>query len=633
LKAVVNHTKHPEQEKLGESARKIRFSDSLFFRQLKFAIGAAFVIGLVLSLIQIATDIRRERAEINGTVHEVVAALKGPAAQAAYALNTELAERVLEGLLEYKPIYRAEIINDFNERLALVERPKTEDRYGLLTELLIGETVDYEIKLYVENTGKYIGKINVSIDGALVAQGFVERLALVFLSGVVRNVLLSLAFAVIFYLMLSRPLLQGIANLYQQPRDLARFEAPKQHQKNEIGLLFDAFNELLSDRDEANKALKESNEMFRSLTAAIPDSIFLIDQNGMLHGQFGSGHLGPQQTEQAGQPLRLSDWLDDSNIQMLLAFIRKAIDKNSAQFLEFSLEQNGQRNWFDGCGVPLAGKVDGTTVVLFVARDITERKESEKKVWQAKEEAEYANNVKTQFLANMSHELRTPLNAIIGFADIMRMEQFGKLGHEKYYEYSKDISQSGQHLLSVITEILDVSKIEAGRLELSDDVVDMAELIEKCFKLVEDRAVFSGVRLMSDLSGQLPLLKADELRLKQIMINLLSNSVKFTPSGGRVTVEAGIDNDGAITVKVSDTGIGIPREKLDTVLEPFGQVDDIMTRNKEGTGLGLFLAKAFSELHGACFHLDSAVEKGTVVTIAFPVSRSIRRDRFVPLKN
>jgi len=607
-------------------ARTIRFGDSLFIRQVKFVVAAAFIIGLILSIVQIVTDIRRERAEIDNTVNEVVGALKGPATQAAYALNSDLAERVLEGLFEYGPIYRAKIINDFDEILAVAQRKKTESKYGFLTYLLIGDAKDYEVDLHVEDSKKFVGKISVSVDGALVAQGFVERLALVFLSGVVRNILLSLAFAGIFYWMLSRPLLQVISDIYEQPKSKARFDAPEKHKKDEIGLLFGAFNDLLEERETANKALRESNDLFVSLTAAMPDTILLIDENGKFHGEFGSGRAMIHEGMEDLSESYLSDRFSKEETAMFLNFIRQTIADETMKILDFSMTVSEQVRWFEGRTVPLAFKRGGSSLVLVVARDITERKDAERKILRAKEEAEYANSVKTQFLANMSHELRTPLNAIIGFADIMRLEQFGKLGNEKYCEYTQDISQSGQHLLSLITEILDVSKIEAGRMDLSDDEIEVPSLVKSCLRFVNDRAKKSGVQLVSDLSPALPLLRGDELRLKQILINLLSNSVKFTPEGGQIMIEATEEEGGRVTFKVSDSGIGIPREKLRTVLEPFGQVEDIMTRNNEGTGLGLFLAKSFSELHDAEFNLESVVDRGTIVTIQFPAERVLSRD-------
>ena len=218
----------------------------------------------------------------------------------------------------------------------------------------------------------------------------------------------------------------------------------------------------------------------------------------------------------------------------------------------------------------------------------------------------------------MSHELRTPLNAIIGFSELIRDSSFGPVGNAKYLEYAGDIHSSGEHLRELIDDILDLSNIEAGKFELNEEVVDMAEVIDSCLTLVGERAREAGLslerRVPEDLSG----LWADKRNLKQIVLNLLSNAVKFTPAGGRVAVAAGIAPDRGFEIAVSDTGIGIGSEDISRALEPFVQVDSTFSRRHEGTGLGLPLSKAMIELNGGSLKIESDLGAGTKVTVRFP---------------
>jgi signal transduction histidine kinase len=221
----------------------------------------------------------------------------------------------------------------------------------------------------------------------------------------------------------------------------------------------------------------------------------------------------------------------------------------------------------------------------------------------------------------MSHELRTPLNAIIGFSEIMKGELFGPLGHESYKEYALDIYESGRHLLTLINDILDVSKAEAGRIELEEELVELRPVVDACVRLVKARAESGEVALSVKLVEAPPKLCADERRLKQIMLNLLSNAVKFTLPGGRVQVEAIIRANGDMSIVVADTGIGIAPEDIPRVLAPFGQVEGGLNRKYEGTGLGLTLTKALIELHGGHLEIDSVKGLGTKAAAVFPAER------------
>ena len=220
----------------------------------------------------------------------------------------------------------------------------------------------------------------------------------------------------------------------------------------------------------------------------------------------------------------------------------------------------------------------------------------------------------------MSHELRTPLNSIIGFSETLKVQMFGPLGDPKYIEYASDINASGTHLLDVINDILDISKIEAGEVEVSDEAVDLPTLVESAIKMLREQAEDRNVTLSRIFPSDCPRLRADPRHIKQIVINLVSNAVKFTPPKGTIKLEISKDAMNALSIIVEDTGIGIKPENIATVLEPFGQVGDIYSRSHEGTGQGLPLAKSLAELHGGTVKIVSQPGQGTTVTIRFPRS-------------
>jgi len=231
---------------------------------------------------------------------------------------------------------------------------------------------------------------------------------------------------------------------------------------------------------------------------------------------------------------------------------------------------------------------------------------------------EAASRHKSEFLANMSHELRTPLNAIIGFSEVLTERMFGEL-NEKQDEYLKDIHASGQHLLSLINDILDLSKIEAGRMELERSEFDLPNALENALILVRERASRRGIRLGSTIDERLGVISGDERKVKQVLLNLLSNALKFTPEGGQIDVRAGLNNDVA-EVSVTDTGVGIAPEDQEAVFEEFRQVGGA-EKKAEGTGLGLALSRKFIELHGGRIWVKSQVGMGSTFTFTLPVGR------------
>jgi signal transduction histidine kinase len=257
--------------------------------------------------------------------------------------------------------------------------------------------------------------------------------------------------------------------------------------------------------------------------------------------------------------------------------------------------------------------------------DISTMKEREEELRSARDQADSANRSKSEFLAMMSHELRTPLNAVIGFSQLLSTDKETASDPARVREYSNAITESGNHLLQVINDILDLSKIEAGRYELFEDEVDIASVVNGTARLLEQKALASDLDFYYELPEGLPALKADERAIRQMLLNLLSNAIKFTPRGGQITVNVSRHKDGRLAINVKDTGIGIAQEDMPRVLAAFGQVQNNLNRDSQGTGLGIPLVCRLIELHEGELVIDSVVGEGTTVHLIFPANRVIRQ--------
>jgi signal transduction histidine kinase len=269
--------------------------------------------------------------------------------------------------------------------------------------------------------------------------------------------------------------------------------------------------------------------------------------------------------------------------------------------------------------VGLTGDRSDKRAVVF--RDITRWKKVEQELIEARRLAEKASSAKSEFLAKISHEIRTPLNAIIGFSEVMMAERFGPIGNERYREYLEDIHASGGHLLSLINDLLDLSKIEAGQLDLTFANVSLNDLTQQCVALMQPQANRDRIIIRTSLPPSLPQVVADARSVRQIVLNLLSNSIKFTDAGGQVIVSTALNDTGDVALRVRDTGVGMSEKDLATALEPFRQLANSVSGVPGGTGLGLPLTKALAEANRASFYIKSAPRSGTLVEIAFPPSR------------
>ncbi len=285
------------------------------------------------------------------------------------------------------------------------------------------------------------------------------------------------------------------------------------------------------------------------------------------------------------------------------------------EFLQGPAADNGEHRLADGRWIRISVNPTSEGGKIVFVSDFTEIKQREESFKQAKQDAEAASAAKSRFLANMSHELRTPLNAIIGFSEILNGQIFGALGNARYVEYSGDILRSGRHLLDVINSVLDLSKSEAGKMELKPQAIDLADVLADCVRMVAEQCAEAKLELVvTGLDRELPVY-GEAAKLRQIFLNLMSNATKFTEAGGRIEISTACDAN-TVSATVADTGIGMSPQDVQVALTAFGQVDNRLERRYEGTGLGLPLARSFVELHGGSLNIESAVGKGTSVTVS-----------------
>jgi PAS domain S-box-containing protein len=393
--------------------------------------------------------------------------------------------------------------------------------------------------------------------------------------------------------------------------------------------------------------LKEREHKLSQIIASVADGIISVDGNGKISS------LNPAAEKIFGFSADEIMGMDISDLAPEITDIL-ARGEELQDFHEIYVQRKeGSRILveFAGRTLPLG---EGQ-IFTWVIRDITARREREDRernhlieaeeqsrvmeqqaaqmaglvdeLYTLKQTAESADELKSRFLASMSHELRTPLNAIIGFSEVMKGEMFGPLHNAQYLDYSDSIHTSGTYLLKLINDILDISKIEAGAQELFEEKVNLRSVIVDCMEMVRERAADAGTN-MALTAGETPtIVLADPRRVKQIVLNLLTNAIKFSPEGGDIAavISSAPNGDGrdAVSVKIEDNGKGIKTEDIEMVLKPFGQINDLISRDQEGTGLGLPLCKQLMELHGGTLLMESEVGTGSAVTITFPSERTV----------
>jgi PAS domain S-box-containing protein len=377
----------------------------------------------------------------------------------------------------------------------------------------------------------------------------------------------------------------------------------------------------------AETVLSDSAIAYEELKAIVDvasDGIITLDKDGSILG-FSAGAeaiLGLTQAEVRGRPL--GSLLKSESRKVWRDYLAGFSGPGLASVFNDGREVVAQTR--EGNAVPLFISVSrlqspkSRAALCAVVRDITTWKRTERELREAKDFAEQANRQKSDFLARISHELRTPLNAIMGFSEVMRTERFGELRNDKYRGYANDIHSSGEHLLALINDLLDLSKVESGKLELNFTAESVADATDHALRLLQEEARNARVLMRTAFPAKLPRVVADHRALRQIMLNLLSNAVKYTNAGGQVVISAAVEQDGSLAVRVKDTGIGMTEEQLQDALQPFTRIES-PDRERQGTGLGLPLTKALTEANRARFQMSSAPNQGTLAEIVFPGTR------------
>ena len=451
-------------------------------------------------------------------------------------------------------------------------------------------------------------------------------------ASVVAGFLLLMAFSNLWF---TRARLVGpLSRLRETMVGLARgdieVEVPQVRARDEIGDMAAAvqvFKEQAIARLQADKALRKSEARFRVIAQStpVPVAVVHLTEDRVLFANLAfervfcvtSDKRDHDNARDCGNTRRFF-----ADLRQRAAVVRELARKGRIRDREYRFSRCDGTEFWGSLSAEIVN-FQGEPAVFSAVIDISDRKKAEDAMRAAKENAELANRTKSEFLANMSHELRTPLNAILGFSEVIVSQMFGPLGNQRYIEYAKDIHASGNHLLAIINDILDLSKIEAGQMPMEEELVAVPEAIDSCLTLVAGRAGRAEVNISKEIPPDLPRLRADGRKLKQILVNLLSNAIKFTSAGGQVTVGAAVNGTGEFELVVRDTGIGMSDDEISRALEPFNQVDTSLARKYEGTGLGLPLAKLLCELHGGSLDIDSQVGVGTTVTVRVPAERVV----------
>lgn len=523
----------------------IRFTDRLSFKQARLGVLAAFILGTLLGLVQVALDYQAQDAAIDREVQAQINVSLGPASRIAYNIDAELAAELVNGLLQSPPIVRAEIVDNNGMALASASRPMVSSPYRAVSDALFKRRREYSQPLYVDHApNELLGHLVMEVDTYHQGATFLRRAGLTMLSGFVLSLVLSLILVVLFYGMLTKPLVRLIDDLLNMrtEEERSRLPCPAGHQRDEIGALVEVINRQLQSIDVNMRQKLRAEERLRQYL----EELEII--------------VEARTTE-----------LQDANIQL----------RQSNQELELSREE-----------------------ALSMAR------------------------ARSAFLAHMSHEIRTPINGLLG---MIGLTLDSPLNDEQRQQLSIAYD-SGKVLVALLNDILDLSKFEAGKLQLEQIPFDLGALIEETASLLSQNAGKQDLELTCAIDPSLPgMLIGDPTRIRQIVSNLLSNALKFTEQGQvsvRLDVEHRRKGQQWVHISIRDTGIGIAREALGEIFSPFTQANAHISRRFGGTGLGLTLCKSLTEAMGGRLKVESVVDQGSTFTVSLPLATHMQVPTF-----
>jgi len=593
-------------------------------------IAKRLILALVLfsSLITIGTtavqlyfDYRTDLEKIDAANQQIQSSYLKTLTNSIWAFDNEQINTQLTGMLELPDMEYVAVSVDGEVRWSKGNR-------------VSDATLTREFPITVPYNGKslIIGVLETVVSISGIYSRLLEKFFVILTGNAIKTFLVVGFVFFIFHFLVTRrieQLVKHVLDIIPQSgnNDFNSFLPPeKSGADDEIDQLILAISAVNETRGVYLQALKQSEARLTEIISIAPEAIIIVGQDMKIQFFNHSAEriFGFRSNDVLGQnfhilmpeTLRVNhrenvQHFDQSNDAFMLMADRAEI---------FGLRKNGKT--FPAISSVSKIEIDGERLYTVLLSDITRQKKTEKKMLKAKKQAEAANHAKTQFLANMSHELRTPLNAVIGFSGILMGQGLVKIDRAQSREYADHIHQSAHHLLEVIQDILDISKIEKQEFELEWRPVNIQKIVKDCKTMISDQARKKQISVTSRVSSSLPMISGDEMRLKQVLINLLSNAVKFTPKNGKVRITAKPENNHRVQLAVADTGIGIKAKDIPKILKPFGQVKDIMRRDHQGTGLGLTLVNELVKMHGGKLGISRNKDKGCTVSVSLPQHNS-----------